>query len=130
MFLVRFPDADWFSYVLFMTIHILHNCHFIVGFQHSIYTVSLFTIQVAWYFTKKFAYIGRKVRRLNATFKMRRVNNRELAKLINDYNSVQVEVIKIRKFFRNYVGCNIVANFGFAVFVSSSFLSHRLQVVI
>lgn len=87
MFLVRFPEVDWYSYVLLQTIHIVYNCDFILGFLHSIYTISLFMVMVIRYFIVKFNYIGRQVKCLNAS-KVKRVDNRRLAKLVRDYNQV------------------------------------------
>lgn len=120
MFIVKFPDVDWPSYVIFQTIHILHNSYVLVGYQHIFFTVALFEAMIIWYFKIKFAFIGRQIKRLNTITgsKKRRAYNRRLAMLIGDFNTAHVEMLKMRKYFRNYCGCNIVHYFGLSVLVS------------
>ena len=119
LFLVKFPDWDWYSYVLLQTIHIVHNSYYVIGFQHLIDTCSLFVVISIAYYTKKFAFIGRQLRRLNVSGR-KRTDNRRLANLINDFTTVHVELLKMRKFFSGLIGCHVVGYFGLAALVSTA----------
>ena len=68
-----------------------------------------------WFFSKRFAYVGRRVERLNAwkTFDGRK--NRKLARLVIEYNQVHYDLIQINEFFRNFVGFSLISSFACAI---------------
>lgn len=121
MFSVPFPDVHWLQYALLQTLSVLHSCYFLFGFQHMVYTVSLFMSESICFLAKKFAGIERQIKRFNKLLnvsKRKLAANRQLAKLIADYNVVHVEMLKFRKFFRSFIGFNSVNYYGLVVVVS------------
>ena len=98
-------------------------------FLPSIYTLSLFHITTIKFYTKKFQYITKQVERFNASSSERTENrnNRKLAKLISDYNLVQLEMMDINSFFKRHFASNLVCTF-FAVNILVVRISH-LQLV-
>ena len=117
-FLIGF-DVPLVAYVLIQVIHSLQNSYFAFSLLHSIYTLNcVFYTQVIRFLAKKFGSIGQEVRRLNASGRMRAADRRKLEALIGEFNETTSELMERNRFFREFVGMNVLHFFSFGILVS------------
>lgn len=116
LFMVSF-DVEIVVYIVFQAFHALNGNFFIWSFLFSVYTINVFFIECLWFLSKKFRHIGQQVQHL-ASSKSKQVYNRDLARLISEFNLVQKELAEINNFFKNFLGHNIIHFFGLAIVMS------------
>ena len=67
------------------------------------------------FFAKRFSYIGRNVESMSAVEDAEPIDNQRLARLISDYNKIQLDLILINDFFSFYLGFNLISFFAFGL---------------
>ena len=123
-------ETSWCIYILFQTFSAFSCVYTIFYFLHSVCTTTIFILQIMHYFSLKFKCIGRRLARLDALGAEKL--NKRLAKLILDFNRVQLELIEVNAFFRNFLGTNIIFCFFIAILCMflGIFLSWLLKVAL
>ena len=95
-----------YTYVIVSCIHALITIYFIFYFFQMIYTLNCYFVAVLIFFRKKFNYISKQLEhfpRESAKF-----NNRELSRLIYDFNYVYLELINLNNYFKKLSGVNLM----------------------
>ena len=101
LFLVRY-DVDLLTYILVQTLNVFHCFHGFYYFNQCLLMTQVFCLQIIYYFSLKFMYIAD---RLSQNKKM---SKRRLARLIHEYQTVQLEVTETNDFFKNFMGINML----------------------
>lgn len=123
LFLVNFSEVDLWLYILVQTLHMANGDFFVWNYFHSVYTLNVFFIECMWFLSKKFRHLSRQVQNLRAT-RTKLIHNKRLTKLIQDYNEVMAELMDINKFFKNFLGHNLLHFCGLSIF--STFISENI----
>lgn len=106
LFFIFLFDVDWPTYVLFQTISICHDSYMVYWFLQNFYTINLSCIVVMVFFAKRFRFIAKRLERLNRP-KSTPIDNRKLARLVRDHKRVELELLEINEFFKNFLGTNL-----------------------
>ena len=112
LFLSRF-DVPWVTYILVQTFNAFYCVYTVYSFQRSVYMTTIFALQTIRLFSLKFRSIGRRLALLDA-LEAKKCNNR-LARLIHEFNRVQLELIETNDFFKNYLGFGMLSCFSMAI---------------
>lgn len=118
LFMVPF-DVSIYIYVPVQTFNMFHCVYALFYFLHSVYTTNIFILQIIHFLSLKFKCIGRRLARLDGSDNKK--VDRRLTGLILDFNRVQLELIEVNDFFKNFVGVNTI--FFFIISVQCMFLS-------
>ena len=94
-------ETSWCSYILVQAFNIFHLTFSIFYFLHSVYTTNIFVLQTIHLFSLKFKFIGRHLASLGAT---KKINNGRVARLIFEFNRIQLELLEVNTFFKNFLG--------------------------
>lgn len=113
LFMLHF-DVNPLTYILVQAFNVFHCVYVVFHFFHSLYTTQLFCLQIIHFFCLKFKCIVSRLRYLNASGNSK-LKNRRLARLIHQYNRVQLELIEANNFFKNFLGVNAVVFFFYAL---------------
>ena len=111
LFLFHF-DVDNYTYVLVQALNVFHCTYMVFYFLHSLYTTNLFVLQTIHFFSVKFKNISRQLGRLNES---KKIHNKRIAILIGDYQQVQLELVEVNDFFKNFLGVNMVSYFFYSI---------------
>lgn len=111
-------DVEIVTYALLQTVHIVLNSIGIIGYLHSLYTVNLFYLEVMKLLAKKFAYLSDQVNLLGQP-KTDIIDDRQLSKLIYEFNCVEDELLTQNNLFKSFLGANVIYYFGAGVLVGS-----------
>ena len=103
LFIVRFKDVDWCTYILVQSIHLLHLFFACFCFLYQFLVINIFFLQIIRFFCLKFKFFARRLARLDAS-RSKKMNDQRLARLIYSYNQVHLELIETNDFFRNFLG--------------------------
>lgn len=97
-------DVPWYScsYILIQAFNAFTCVYTIFYFLHSVYMTTIFALQIIHFLTLKFKCIGRRLARLDA-LGSKELNNR-LAKLILQFNKVQLELMEVNDFYKDFLG--------------------------
>ena len=107
-------DVSWYSYVLMQAFNAFHCTYTVFFFLHSVYTTSIFILQIMYFFSLKFKYIRRRLARLDDSG-AKKLDNRRLVRLVLQFNRVQLELIETNNFFKRFLGTNMIFFFSMAV---------------
>lgn len=115
-FFISFPDVSWTTYVLLQAFHLVTNSIAIVGYLHSLYTVNLFYLEVMKFLAKKFAYLSVQCKRLGRP-RTDMISDRKLGLLIDQYFTVESEVVTQNDFWKSFIATNVICYFVCGVLV-------------
>lgn len=104
-------------YIFIQTIHILHTSHALFATLHCFYSLNLLYVTCMRFFSKRFEHIGRLVGSLSMSEMSKRTDNRELTKLVIEYNQIHQDLLLINDYFRYYVGFNMLGFYAMGVTV-------------
>ena len=116
-----------FTYIVVQALHIINYYFCLRSFFHMVYSLNLFFVSVAKFFIKKFDYITKQIAKLE-----RPVDNDKLHELIEEFNFVYLEVVKINDYFKVLFLANLLHFFFMAIicaFVSLFFTEIRLKLL-
>lgn len=105
-----------YIYIPFITIHFLHNSYYMYAFFNMVYFNIFFFLTILKFFTKKFDFIAKKLRKLS--FENKNSDNRNLSEIIFSFEGVHLEAIKINDLFKHFIGINLVYFFFICVLCS------------
>lgn len=114
LFLVRFNDIDWCTYILVQAFHTFHISYTIFFFLPQLYMINIFVLQIIRFFCLNFKFFAQRLGRLDAS-RTKKINNRRLARLIHSYNQVHLELIEMNDCFKNFLGVNLLYFFIYAI---------------
>ena len=104
LFFVSF-DVNFFTYVFFQIINIIHTYYFIFRFL-NLTTLNFLLLTLIRFFRKKFYHIAGQVERLHLSNR-KRVNNKKLTRFLYEYNVVHLELFAMRDLFKQLIGFNL-----------------------
>ena len=99
LFFVSF-DVSLALYIPMQIINLVWNTFGIFSYLHGFYTLNTFFVTIIYFMSKKFRNIRRQIERMNASIRTAQINNRKLAQLIYEYNSVSLELAEMNNFFK------------------------------
>lgn len=123
IFLIRY-EIDLATYLLVQTLHSVHHYLFLYAFFHIVTTMNVFYLTILAFFNTKFRSIGRRISKLE---RMSPINNRDLHRLIFEFNRVFLESMKINDYFKLLFGHNLVGFFAMTVICSFVLLYIELR---
>ena len=106
LFLYRF-DVNPCVYALVQAFNVFHCTYMVFYFLLSLYTTNLFILQIIHFFCVKFKCFAHQLGCLDG-FGTKKISTRRLARLINDYQRIHLELIEAKDFFKNFLGVNLV----------------------
>ena len=118
-------QTDLCTYLLLQAINIAHFTFLVFKFLPSIYLTSLFFLNLMRFFVKRFRFIARKIKRLNA--KIEPVPNRKLTRLLYDHNRVHLDLIEMNRFFRCFVGFSFLCLCAVGTMVSFILINEKID---
>lgn len=80
------------------------------------------------FLAKKFAYLSAQCELLGRP-KSDKISDRKLGRLIDQYTTVESEVLYQNNFFKAFLGTNVICYFGAAVLVGRQFLLSKFKFV-
>ena len=113
----RFDGVDILSanYMLFQAIHIFYIYFCVFSFMHCFYSLNLFYMTCMRHFSKRFNYIGRRLKNAKPSKVTERIHNQKIFKLIIEHKRVHHDLILISDFFKAYAGFNLISFFAFEI---------------
>ena len=105
----RYPDANLYVYIVVQTVHIIHTASFLWFALMGVYTVNVYYCVILLFFTKKFQFLTKRIKKLNfpeskaiddRKVKSKGIDNRKLSRLIIEHNRVLFEVSEMNELFK------------------------------
>ena len=93
-------DIGLYDYLVFATLHSLHNSLYVNVALSEFGNSNIFTISVFKFFRKRYEAVRLKIEKALG----KRVNNRKLKRMLNDFNYITMELGQINKYWSRYVG--------------------------
>ena len=108
LFLSFSYDTSLLAYIIAQTIHVIHTSWFVWLYLGGVYTVNLFYCVIILFFSKRFQYLSKKLKKLDQP-KLKLVDNRRLSRIIYEYNRTLFELMEMNDFFK--VGISKIFSF-------------------
>lgn len=99
-FNTKFMNIGIYHYLLFATLHSIHNSFYISVILSEYGNLNIFIISGFKFFRKRYEAINLKIEKLLG----KRVTNRKLKRILNDFNYLTMELCQINKYWSRYVG--------------------------
>ena len=98
LFFVNY-DADLLSYIVAQTINVIHISWFIWLYLAGVYMINTFYCKIIQFFSKRFQYLSKQLRILDAA-NNKLVDNRRLARLVFEHNRVLFDLMEMNDLFK------------------------------